>query len=88
MKALAYLVVVFALCVVSALIGIWAAGPMPVIARDVPEPERNYTQETLRILNPPPPAPVVRYEPAPRRGPCLPMSIATATIYNGMPGCD
>jgi hypothetical protein len=54
------LLILFFACCVGAYLGAWVAGPMPALVHDSPEPERNYTLETLRALQPPPP--VVRYE--------------------------
>ena len=76
-----------AACYLGWCIGVNAAGPMPVIARDVPEPERNYVQETLRILNQPKTVTVDR----PRADDCgrwNGLAIATYTFYNARwPNC-
>lgn len=71
-------------CAIGWHLGTWAAGPMPVIDRTPPEPERNYTQETLRILNPPP-RPSQETVTYPGGASTWGWGIATTNIYNSEP---
>jgi hypothetical protein len=55
-------------CILGYRLGIQWAGPMPVLVHDAPEPEMNYTLETLRALQPPPAPVVVHHETASQCG--------------------
>lgn len=68
-------------CVFGWHLGVKIAGPMPEIVRTPEPPERNYTLETLRALNPPP---TTTMQPHYRTGPEFYQgwAIASESFYN------
>ena len=81
---LAFLILALA-CYLGWQMGVNAAGPMPVIVRETPEPERNYLQETLRILNQPKTQVIERVARPQPCGNTMTMLMSSVTIVNGMP---